>query len=318
MGNATPAQSTFDIDAKLRTIARSQRGLITYQRANAVGVDKHALARRRNTGALVEVFPGVMMVDPVVPTIEQRILAAALAVPGSIVTGTSAAIVHGLPVSRRDGEETSHRPVLCIDRSRRIRLNGIRTLRHVQAPPSRRWMTVRLATPAATLLTLPRYVSAGIVERCLDHAVANRLVTVRALRSTIDSIPTAGFVGRRLLVGLLDERSQGMGHRSGLEQRVGRWLRESGIRGWRRNLGVCVGDGVPIEVDFAWMKAKVGLEVSPFFTHGSKVTQERDAERRRLLVGAGWRIIEATDRDLENAREFRRVTQSLRSLLASA
>lgn len=57
-----------------------------------------------------------------------------------------------------------------------------------------------------------------------------------------------------------------------------------GLRGWKRNYRVPVGDGEVIEVDFAWLPAKVGLEVSPFLAHSSRATQERDAYRRRGLV----------------------------------
>ncbi len=65
--------ASFAIDAQLRAIARSQLGLLTREQATNAGVDKHALARRRASGALVEIFPGVMRVDPVEATIEQRI-----------------------------------------------------------------------------------------------------------------------------------------------------------------------------------------------------------------------------------------------------
>ena len=118
-----------------------------------------------------------------------------------------------------------------------------------------------------------------------------------------------------MLLSLASERSSGIGHRSNLEQRVSRWMRASGLTGWHRNYKVDVGAGIRIEVDFGWPDQKIALEVSPFFTHGSRATQERDAERRRLLVSAGWRIIEAVDADLLNARSFARVLAILRSLV---
>ena len=190
--------SSFTLDAGLRQIARAQLGLLTQRQAAEMGADKHALARRRATGALVELVPGVALVDPVTPSIEQLILAAGLAVPGSILTGSSG------------------------------------------ADPS-------VATPAATLLALPRCVGTSNLERCVDLATANGLVTVRALTELLESVPAA------------------------------------------------------IEVDFAWTASRVALEVSPLYRHGSKRTQERDTERRRMLVEAGWRLIEATDRDVQDA-----------------
>ncbi len=315
MGHARskPAAS-FAIDAQLRAIARTQLGLVTYAQATNAGIGKHSLARRRAEGALVEIFPGVMRIDPVEATVEQRILAAGLAVPGSIIIGPSAAAVYQFPVPVSDNEEI-HRPVLSIPRTRDVNLAGIRTVRQAVRPPSRRWMTCRLATPTATLIVLPRFVSDSTVERCLDHALSHRLTTVRALIDLIEALPPAGLTGRKLLLELLAARLDGLGHRSRLEQRVAKWLREAGLGGWRSNYLVDVGNGERVEVDFAWPELKVALEVSPFFTHGSRAKQERDAQRRRLLVAAGWRIIEATDRDLADQRAFDRTVQALLCLL---
>lgn len=307
--------ATFAIDAQLRQIARSQLGLVTYEQATRAGVDKHALARRRSAGTLAEVFPRVMLLDPVPSTLAQRILGAGLAVPGAIITATSSAFLHGLPIPPSEDDVTTHRPVLSIDRSRIIRIPEIRTIRQSVPPTSRRWFATHVATPAATLVALPRYVSDPTLERCLDHAIAHQLLTVRALRNLIEALPTAGRTGRKVLLDLLHVRLDGIGHRSKLEQRVAKWLRESGLRGWKSNARIDVHNRNPIEVDFAWYTQRVVLEVSPFFTHGSKLTQERDAERRRLLVEAGWRVIEATDRDLENGRAFRRTIAALRLCL---
>lgn len=91
------------------------------------------------------------------------------------------------------------------------------------------------------------------------------------------------------------------------------WLLNAGLPKPHSNLVV---NG--IEVDFAWPRFKIGLEVSPFFTHGSEVTQQRDAERRRILQTAGWRVIEATDTHLAGEAAFAPIVADLRSLLRSA
>ena len=178
-------------------------------------------------------------------------------------------------------------------------------------------MTARLATPAATLVLLPRFVDDAVVERCLDHSLAHRLVSVGALRLLIEAMPAPSVRGRRLLLELLDQRSGGIGHRSGNEQRVGRWLNEAGLTGWNRNYCVSVGETEEVEVDFGWVGPRLALEVSPFFTHGSRVTQERDAQRRRLLVEYDWRTVEATDADLVSRAAFERTVSALRILLAN-
>lgn len=76
------------------------------------------------------------------------------------------------------------------------------------------------------------------------------------------------------------------------------------------NFVVYVG-GRAYELDFAWPHVRVGLEVSPFFTHGSEKTQLRDLEKRRALKSVGWTIIEATDPDLVSFKTFAVVVQLL-------
>ena len=310
--------STFDLDARIRRIAAKQLGLITVEQATTCGVDKHALARRRDAGALVPVFREVMRLAPFAGTAEQRALAAALVVPGSMVAATSAALVHEMPVPARLLRTAN--AVLSVGAARHVRRAGITVVRQSTAPRSTAWLTTRVTTPAETLVLLPRFVDEATVERCLDHALAHRLTTVEYMRRRLAETPAHAVHQRQLLLGLLAERSDGIGHRSGKEQQVGRWLRRAGLKGWVRNYAVRVhggddvGDGGEVEVDFGWPHVRVALEVSPFFTHGSRAKQARDAERRRLLVLSDWRVVDAVDHDIANERAFARAIATLRSL----
>ncbi len=301
--------SPFQIDAALRRLARPQLGLVTVKQAAHAGIDRWALDRRREAGLLVPMFSGVVRIASAPATSEQRVLAAALAVPGSTVAATSAGVALGLPVG-----SVADAPIVSTGTSRSGRITGIVAIRQSVTLPSRPWHTTRVTTPAATLLLLPRFADDGTVERCLDHCLVHRLTTVARVRSLIDELPPRAVVGRRLLLDLLEQRTSGIGHRSGLEQRVARWLTEAGLGGWHRNVAVPVAGGV-VEVDFAWPDAKVALDVSPFFTHGSRAAQNRDVERRRLLTAERWSTVEATDPDLESPQAFERCLVALRELL---
>ena len=307
------AQSTFAIDAQIRHIAAKQLGVITVDQARQCGVDRNALARRRDSGALIVVFREAMRLAPFATTPTQRVLAASLVVPGSVVAATSAAIVLRMPVPAR--RTNTDDVVLSVAADRLVRIPGITGVRQTTPLPSTQWMTTRVATPAATLLLLPRFVDESIVERCLDHALAHRLCTVANVRRLLEHTPSHAVHKRQLLLDLLADRSNGIGHRSAKEQRVARWLTTEGLRGWTCNLRVRVGSyQETVEVDFGWRGARLALEVSPFFTHGSREKQERDAERRRLLVANNWRIVEALDRDIATERAFARTISLLRDL----
>ena len=314
MGAMRGTHSTFEIDELLHRIARRQLGLISVDQASQRGIDRSALSRRQQAGLLVPVHTGVMRLAAVPPSAMQGILAASLAVPGSTIAGVSAAVVHQMPLPQRFLHPDASK-LLSIPTDRKVTQRGIVTTRQ-SSTQRQSWMTTHVATPASTLLLLPRFVDAAIVERCLDHCLAHRLVSVETLRSTLESVAPSSIRNRRLLVALLDARSVGIGHRSGKEQTIGRWLDDAGLGGWKRNHRVSVGGGKVVEVDFAWDGDRLALEVSPFFTHGSRRTQERDAERRRLLVEHRWRVVEATDRDLVDRASFRRTVIALRRLLA--
>ena len=307
------AQSTFAIDAQIRCIAAKQLGVITVHQAQQCGVNRNALARRRDSGALIAVFREAMRLAPFATTPTQRILAASLVVPGSVIAATSAAIVHQMPVPA--ARATTDDVVLSVAANRIVRVPGITTVRQTTSFSSVSWMTTRVATPAATLLLLPRFVDESIVERCLDHALAHRLCAVANIRRLLERTPSQAVHKRQLLLDLLADRSNGIGHRSGKEQRVAQWLTTAGLTGWTRNLRVRVGeDQESVEVDFGWRRARLALEVSPFFTHGSREKQERDAERRRLLVANDWRVVEAVDRDIATERAFARTIALLQTL----
>ena len=230
--------TSSEIDCILRGIARSQLGLVTVADATQNGVDKFALERRRNSGALVAVFPGVMRLGAVDASPEQCILAASLAVRGSTIAATSAAVVHQLPVRHASG-----RPIVSVGATTSGRSPGIVTPRQSFIMPSQPWHTTRLATPASTLVLLPRFVDAQAVERCLDHSIIHRLTTAAVVRELVGRLPTRAIVGRGLLLDLLEQRSSGDKHRSDLERKVARWLRAAGLRDWRPNYPASVGGG---------------------------------------------------------------------------
>ena len=309
--------TTFEIDATLRSLARKQLGLFTVHQAANAGVERTALARRRDCGALELVFPNVLRLTSTDRSPQQLALAAGLAIPCGAITGPSAAVVYSLPLPRSFSSGPNDE-VVAVARSRQTTIQGISVLRESFPAPRRPWFTTKLATPASTILTLPRYVSNDSVERCLDHCLTHDLMAIGDLHLLLEAMPFRAVKGRRLLVDLVKARSEGIGHRSRKEMTIRRWLNEAGLHGWRPNYNVDVGNAQHVEVDFGWTAERVALEVSPFSTHGSREKQERDALRRRLLVSAGWRVIEALDPDLRNQIAFGRISRSLATLLRPA
>jgi hypothetical protein len=242
---------------------------------------------------------------------EQRTIAANLAVEDSIVIGWFAARIHGLPVLQTlDGQAVS----LAVTITRRSRLPGVRRCRGLI--PSQPWRTGRVATPVLTIVTLAALrATRHQLETVLDAALTRRLVTVARIEKLLTTSGWLRFPGRPLLVSLLVERTGGKAlFRSQTEARVKRWLKENELDGGLPNHIVETASG-PVEVDVAWPAQFIALEISPFWTHGSRKTQQRDIDRRAALVARGWRVVEADDRHLGSRRAFQPKIEALKQLL---
>jgi very-short-patch-repair endonuclease len=303
----TGGTGSFETDLAIRRIASAQMGLVTRQQLEDAMVHPSAIARRRSAGLLVPVLPSVMRLSDAPATALQMSLAAGLAVSDGVVTGPSAAVVDGLPVVAPQD------PTVMVGGARSARCPGVAIVRALEVLPSRWWSGIRVTTTTATIVSLPRFVTAEILEECLDHAITHRMTTADRVRSLAESLPRRSAPGRSDLLGLLDARTEGRGHRSKVERKIGRWLRVAGLGGWIANYDVPVIGGT-IECDLAWGAHKVDLEISPFHTHGSERSQARDAERRRALTEVGWRVIEATDEHLVSRKAFEPIIASLRRL----
>jgi hypothetical protein len=314
--SATP---TLTIDRVLAELARQQLGLLSLKQVMELGFDSKVLERRAQAGVLHRLFPNIYADLAVMATAEQRTLAAWLAVWDArkgisvAISGQSAAVIHGFPI--RPNER--HPIDLVVHDDRRFRINGIHVRRTLVKPKTDPWFCARITTPAQTICDVAASVSKDSLARCVDHALVNRTATVDAISGIALGRSPAGFSGRRKLLTVLEARSNGqVRHRSGDEQRIGRWLVDAGFGSFQPNFVIAEADD--LEVDFAWECARVALEYSPFFTHGSERSQARDMERRRLAALAGWTILEATDAHGVSFAAFRPITETLRVLLGRA
>ncbi len=306
--------SSAHIECVIADIARDQLGLITWRQAAEAGLHRDALAHRVRHGALFETFVGVYRTRSAVETNLQRALAASLSCD-AVLAGRWAAHHHGFPFPSDD--LTYFDVELMVPRSQRVTQRGIVASRVHHLLPSEPWLSGRVLSINGTLVHLAATLSSAQLGRCIDHCIAHRLTTVDACLDQIVEHGASRMVGRTRLLAELSARADGVNYRSNTEGRVARWLRAAGLPGFTPNYRAVVHAGERVEVDFAWRTQRVGLEVSPFFTHGSRHTQERDAERRRLLTLAGWRIIEADDRHLGHISAFAPIVGALRVLLGT-
>jgi very-short-patch-repair endonuclease len=302
--------STLEIDVVLNRLAAGQLGIFTTSQAERSGVSKSCLHTRLASGFIVRSYRNVYRVSSVEETFGQRCLGACLSRERSVISRRSAAALHGMPIG-----SLPDLPELIIPHGSRQKVKGIQLHQVRTMFFDQRWHSGRILTPAATLVSIAPIVDPARLATCLDFAIANRLISVPRLFKSLSGTHTRGMTGMQTLRNELGQRIDGrVLRRSQLEQKAARWLKSFGVPPGKANMMIRTSSG-NVEADFAWPEFKVILEISPFYTHGSKAAQLRDAQRRRALVAEGWKIIEATDEFLADATSFAPIAATIRSLL---
>lgn len=195
----------MDLSSPCTAQLGAQRGLLTRQQLLDGGVSRAEIRSRLGRGSWRQLLPGVVQLDPALPTEKQRLLAALLfAGPGSWLAGSTAAALHGIEACRVSN------PI------------------HVQVPVPRRsrssgWVSVRNTTLVderliergpLTLACVPRsIVDAAAMAPTYDHTAAIMIEAVQRRIARLDDlkhwIHIRGTQNGRRLRRALDEAASG-------------------------------------------------------------------------------------------------------------
>jgi len=108
------------------------------------------------------------------------------------------------------------------------------------------------------------------------------------------------------------ERSPGGITRSHLEDRFLRLAARSGLPAPETNVALSLGSH-HYEADCVWRQQRLIVELDGHQAHGTRAAFERDRERDRRLNAAGWTVVRATWRQLEDATDL---AADIRAILA--
>ena len=293
--------SSTSIERAILRLANTHDGLVPRQLLERGGISRAAIARRISSGLLVPVLPGVVCVAGTDVTPLRRARAAALIVPGSWVSHTSAAIFWGAEIGPID-----LRPEICAEHNRRTRLPAIRSHRVVVpvAPTDRAHSCgVSISRPALCVVELASVLPDNQLELALDSLLHRKKVSTRAIRETLVRRAVAGGPSR-FLNQLLDDRDHGFGIvRSWLEQQSGAVLAKAGIRAPVRNYWVNLPSGKRC-LDSAWPNVRVAVEDDSWTYHANPGDWGRTRVRDRELQAAGWLIVPCVVADTRSPAMF--------------
>ena len=221
--------------------------------------------------------------------------AAQVLVPGSVVTGVSAAVLWGVDLaSAEDDVELTRAPG-----SHPVRVSGLRVRRAVLPRGCvSRIRGVHVSDPVRTAVALAACLPGDEGVIAVDRMIEAGLTGVAAVRAGADAHTGPGSRRAREVCALADGLAQSpqetrlrlLVHRSGLPRPVAQYRVVHAGRHVAR-------------VDLAWPEQRVAVEYDGRW-HGDPVQFARDRQRLNRLTAAGWRVVFVTAADLHRPDEL--------------
>jgi very-short-patch-repair endonuclease len=285
-----------DADRRVARLAAEQRALIAQHQALACGWSRTTLHRRRASGRVQLVYPGVYAVAGAPPTWHQRLLGACLAVgTAGVASHRSAARLWGLSEGDQPIEIT-----VPLARAPRLPDVSVHRSTDLTAEQVVRRQGIPVTNPLRTMVDLGAVLGPEEVEVALERGLVSRLFSGGALEHALDGLARCGRSGCGVLRRVLDERALGTERPDGvLEPRMARLLRDAGLP------PTCFQHVVRDEsgrfvarVDFAYPVKRLAVEVDGWATHATRQALQSDLERQNALVAAGWTVLRFTWHDV--------------------
>jgi hypothetical protein len=277
-------------------VARRQHGVVTADQLGAHAISTYRRRRLVEEAVLVMVHPGVYRLASAPETLESRCAAPCLAVPGLVISGTTAARL--LNVRRMSGDD-----IHAMTDGHAVHLDGVVVHRTNNLHPVH---DVVVREDSIRLLAVPRLVFD--LARFLDDDTLESVIEQLLQRSSTN-IPRLFAVGRRLRKQGRDGTarfSRVLGRRplwakpkhSDHEVRLLRALRGRGID-LVPQLPLTLPGGQRIHLDGGDPSRSFGVEVDHVTWHGGRVGGQHDKWRDRQCGRIGWHVSRVTDEDVD-------------------
>lgn len=261
-------------------------------------------ADQLRSSAWHRLFRDVYLHRDVAVTHELRaVAAAALVLPGAVVSGRSAAVLWGVDLAGTDDDVELTVPP---DRHP-VRVGGLSVRRaRLTVDDVMRRRGVPATVPEATALDLAARLEGDHAVVAVDRLLATGLVDLAPLRARAARSTGRGSARARVVCALADERSE-----SPQETRVRLLVVRSGLPVPVPQFPVRVDGRFVARVDLAWPELRVAVEYDGRW-HAEPGQFARDRQRLNRLHAAGWRVVFVTAEDLYRPDELlARITEAL-------
>jgi very-short-patch-repair endonuclease len=282
---------------EFRALAARQHGVVTRDQLLALGVRSSIVAHEVRRGRLERLSDRVYRIVGSPCTLQQRATAAALDVPGGVVSRHSAAALWELP-----GYEVEPVHVLSDRRPHRggPKLGTVHSSTRFGPLDTTVLAGVPLTTPLRTLRDLAGRVHPERLSQTCDRMLARRLIRLDALHRLDAELPRRGGApGTRAIRDLIRARpADYRAPESNLERRFESILERAGDAPFDRQVDVGDRDGWIGRVDFIDRPNRLIVEIQSDLFHGGEVERAWDEERMARLRSGGWTVLAVTESDL--------------------
>ena len=159
---------------------------------------------------------------------------------------------------------------------------------------------IPLTSVARTLVDLSGILRADRLELALDHALAERQVSLGYLRWRLEDLGTQGRMGAGVLGELVARRfGEPLPSRSPFERELQGLLGRANLPRAEREYAVALPGDRTARIDFAFPDARLALEADSYRHHSSPSDWSRDRARNGELVALGWRVLPVTYREMK-------------------
>ncbi|HEX5586404.1 MAG TPA: hypothetical protein VFZ17_03800 [Acidimicrobiia bacterium] len=155
--------------------------------------------------------------------------------------------------------------------------------------------SIPVTSVEVTLLDLGAVVPELIVEQALDAALNRRLTTMPAVQATLERLARRGRDGCGTLRTILEQRAPIVGiAESPAETSLLRVLLHNGLPAPVLQYEVLEGGVFVARVDAAYPQWRIAIEYESYERHTGRQALDRDTERERRLLRAGWCVVRVT------------------------
>ncbi len=280
-----------NLDKAVGSLAQRQHGAFSRGQAFQLGASYAIIRRRLLKGVWIQSSGSTYILNGTPDTWERRVHVAVLDRPEGVLSGSTSAVLHGIPGYRR------MKPEITVPFSANGRAGPfiVRRCRHFGEISSMYVSGFPTMSVEETVFDLARRLSGMRLQSTIEDIVVKRLSSFAGLEATLRRRIESGCPSATPVVRVLSDLN-GSASESELERAFFRIARLAGLPTMKQQAPAPWWDTGPLRVDITVPIWHLIIELDGRSWHTRQDDFERDRSRDNRAVAAGWRVLRFTSR----------------------